>query len=216
MLLIFDLDGTLIDSAQDLAISVNAMREHLGLSSLHRALIHSYVGNGAAVLVQRALGPQATAEQSTEGLEFFLKFYRAHALEHTHLYDGIRPMLETLHTAGHTLAVLTNKPARISTDIVGALGLGSMFVRIYGGDSLPDKKPNPIGIATLMAETKASPKHTLMIGDTSVDIETAYNAGVGSCGVAWGFKPESFALQKPDFVIDTPAQLVNILREQAA
>ena len=216
MLLIFDLDGTLIDSAKDITISVNAMRRHLGAEPLDETLICSFVGNGASALVERALGAQATPEQRKAGLDFFLKFYRAHALEHTRLYDGVRTMLEAFHAAGHTLSVLTNKPEKISTDILAALRLAMKFARIYGGDSLPHKKPNPVGIVTLMQETGARAEQTIMIGDTSVDIQAAHNAGVGSCGVTWGFKPETLQAPKPDFVVDTPAELVNILRQRAA
>ena len=103
MLIVFDLDGTLIDSAKDLAISMNATRTHLGMAPLDPNLIYSFVGNGAAVLVKRALGPDASEELNRQALEFFLQYYRAHALEHTHLYPGVRESLEKLHGAVRVL-----------------------------------------------------------------------------------------------------------------
>ncbi|MBV9613381.1 MAG: HAD hydrolase-like protein, partial [Acidobacteriaceae bacterium] len=178
MLLIFDLDGTLIDSSKDLAISMNATRAHFGMDAIDPALIYSYVGNGAGVLVRRALGPEASEQMVSEGLTFFLKFYREHALEHTQLYPGMRETIEQLSSDGHTLAVLTNKPVRISFDIVGALGVGAHFARVYGGDSFASKKPDPIGIKTLIDEARTFAAATWMVGDSGVDVQTARNAGV--------------------------------------
>jgi phosphoglycolate phosphatase len=216
LLLIFDLDGTLIDSSQDLAISMNATREHMGMPPLDPKLIFSYVGNGAPTLVRRALGPGASEETVTEALTFFLKFYRVHALEHTKLYDGVREVISQLADQNHALAVLTNKPVRISADIIAALGLSGEFRKVYGGDSFPLKKPDPIGINTLRNETGAGRLHTLMIGDSGVDVQTARNAGVSSCGVAWGFQPESFDSNRPDFLVRHPSELLEVVSSQPA
>ncbi len=206
----FDLDGTLIDSAADLAISMNATRGHFGLAPLDPKLIYSYVGNGAAVLVRRAIVPDAGEAVLDEALAFFLKFYRAHALEHTKLYPRIRETVESLAAAGHTLGVLTNKPARISSDIIAALGLKPQFARVYGGDSFASKKPDPIGVLTLMNDSGAARECTMMIGDSSVDVQTARNAGVRSCGVSWGFQPDTFTFDPPDIVISSPSELLHI------
>lgn len=211
MLIIFDLDGTLIDSAKDLAISMNATRARFGLPAIDPALIYSYVGNGAAVLVQRAMGGNVPEERLADALKFFLGYYRAHALEHTQLYPGVREAVAALSDAGHKLAVLTNKPVRISFDIVGALGLAARFLRIYGGDSFPVKKPDPVGVRALMDEAQVSSAETLLVGDSAVDIRTARNAGVRSCGVAWGFQPEGFETDPPDLLIRHPGELVKIL-----
>jgi len=211
LLIIFDLDGTLIDSSTDLAISMNATREHFGLAPLDPALIYSYVGNGAAVLVRRAMGSNASDETVQNALKFFLSFYRKHALEHTKLYPGVGEAIETLYGAGHKLAVLTNKPVRISFDIVGALGLQRFFMRVYGGDSFPCKKPDPIGAIQLIREAGVTPSETLIVGDSGVDVQTARNAGVRSCGVTWGFQPEAFELDRPDLLIRDPRQLVEQL-----
>ncbi len=214
MLLIFDLDGTLIDSSIDLAVSMNATREHFSLPPLDPNLIYSYVGNGAAMLIRRSMPADVSEQQLENALDFFLKFYRAHALEHTRLYPGVREVVEELSAAGHTLAVLTNKPERISFDIVRALGLQERFVRVYGGDTFANKKPNPVGILQLMQDAGAPPDETLMVGDSAVDVQTARNAGVRSCGVLWGFQPESFQMEQPDVVVSEPQELLRPLRPQ--
>ncbi|MBV9403741.1 MAG: HAD hydrolase-like protein [Acidobacteriaceae bacterium] len=211
LLIIFDLDGTLIDSSEDLAVSMNATRAHFGLPPIDSRLIYSYVGNGAAALVRRALGAEASEQVLHDGLDFFLKFYRAHALEHTKLYPGMRETVEQLAGDGHALAVLTNKPVRISFDILGALGLRHYFLRVYGGDSFVSKKPDPIGIKTLIEETKMDAAATWMVGDSGVDVQTARNADVRSCGVAWGFQPEAFQIDKPDVLIHEPGELLTLM-----
>jgi len=216
LLLIFDLDGTLIDSSQDLAISMNATREYMGMPPLDPKLIFSYVGNGAPVLVRRALGPGASEEAVEEALAYFLKFYRVHALEHTKLYDGVGEAIGALADAKHTMAILTNKPVRISTDIIAALGLTKHFPTVYGGDSFPSKKPDPIGIDTIRHETGAGREETVMIGDSAVDIQTARNAQVLSCGVEWGFQPEGFAANPPDFLVRSPRQLLDVVTSSKA
>lgn len=207
MLLIFDLDGTLIDSSEDLAISVNAALTHVGRPVLGHDVIHSYVGNGAPTLIRRAVGAGTPEETEAEALAFFLKFYRAHALEHTRLYDGVRDALDNGRGQGHAMAVLTNKPTRISQDIITSLGLAEHFFRVYGGDSFEQKKPDPIGIKALREESGYAADTTLMIGDSGVDIQTARNAGVRSCGVLWGFQPEAFEHTPPDYLVQTALDL---------
>jgi phosphoglycolate phosphatase len=208
LLLIFDLDGTLIDSSEDLAISMNATREHFGMTPLDPQLIYSYVGLGATVLVRRAFGSDAPEKLIHEALAFFLPFYERHALEHTRLYPGIREIIGELAAAGHMLSILTNKPAGTSRKIAVALGVAEHFTRIYGGDSFPKKKPDPVGITTLMAEFEASNAATLMIGDSSVDVQTGRNAAVRTCGVAWGFQPGSFREHPPDLIVQHPSELM--------
>lgn len=210
MLVIFDLDGTLIDSAQDLAIATNQTRAHFGMEPIDATLVHSYVGNGAAMLVRRAMGPQASEALIEEAVSYFVKYYRAHALANTRLYPGVQSLVDELASEGHTLAILTNKPVRISTDIIAALGLARQFKKIYGGDSFLQKKPDPVGITTLIRETATTPAHTWMVGDSGVDVLTARNAQVRVCGVAWGFQPEAFAKYPPDVVIQKPAELLEV------
>ncbi len=200
-LLIFDLDGTLIDSKKDLTDAVNATRAWHGLAPLPDDIVSSYVGNGAPVLIRRSF-PHATQEELPQLLRYFLDYYREHMLDATVLYPGVREALDRLHEADVPLAVLTNKPVRFSIRLIEGLGLESHFFRIYGGNSFEEKKPSPIGIKTLIAESGAAPDRTMMVGDSAVDVRTARNAGVVACGVSWGFQPETFADAPPDFVID--------------
>lgn len=206
-LLIFDLDGTLIDSKRDLADSVNAMREHFGEARLSDQIVNSYVGNGVPALVRRALPGRGDAEIE-RGLSFFLDYYRDHMLDATTLYPGVREALDQLLEAGAKLAVLTNKPVRFSEKLIDGLGLAGHFFRIYGGNSFAEKKPNPVGIERLMEESGIAREQTVMIGDSAVDVMTARNAQVRACGVSWGFQPETFAAAPPDFMIDDLRELV--------
>lgn len=210
-LLIFDLDGTLIDSQRDLANAVNASRDHLGLGPIEDKLIYSYVGNGAPVLIRRALGPEAPQSDVDKALEFFLHYYHEHKLDYTQLYPGVRDALDRLLDAGHQLAVLTNKPWRISEAIVEGLGVKKHFQRVYGGNSFAEKKPHPVGIEKLMSELNMAREATIMVGDSSVDIRTARNAGVMACGVTYGFQPETLKTDPPDLLIDNMVELADYL-----
>src|SRR5580698_6494270 len=201
-LLIFDLDGTLIDSRLDLVNSVNATRAQAGRGPLPDEQIFSFVGNGAPILIQRAMGPDSTDEQVAHALKFFLDYYGRHALEHTILYPGVRESLDRLHRAGATLAILTNKPVIISRRIMAGLGLAGHFFQIYGGNSFEHKKPHRIGIDTLRTESETRAEDTWMVGDSYVDVQTARNAGVASCGVTYGFQPETFREFPPDVLVD--------------
>jgi phosphoglycolate phosphatase len=201
-LLIFDLDGTLIDSRLDLVHAVNATRAETGRGPIPKEQIFSFVGNGAPVLVKRAMGPEASEEEVANALEFFLDYYRHHALDYTVLYPGVGEALRRMHSSGAQLAVLTNKPVRISQRIVKALGFAPLFFRIYGGNSFAHKKPHPVGIETLLAEANAPAEDTWMVGDSWVDVQTARNAGVAACGVTWGFQPETFREFPPDVLVD--------------
>lgn len=210
-LLIFDLDGTLIDSRLDLANAVNAMRSHLGLSVLPIELVSSYVGNGAPVLVRRALGENATEPELQKGLAFFLEYYAAHDLDCTTLYPGVRESLHRFREAGKRMAVLSNKPASMSRSILEGLGVGAYFFRTLGGDSFEQKKPDPIGVETLLREAGVDRTRTIMIGDSSVDVATARNAGIACCGVTYGFKPESLKDPAPDLLVDRMEQFADWL-----
>ena len=215
-LLIFDLDGTLIDSKRDLALSVNATRAHLGMGPLDIGKISSYVGNGAPVLIRRVLGEQATDALVEEALEFFLEYYREHKLDYTRLYPGVQESLDRLRAAGKRLAVLTNKPVGPSRGIVDGLGVSGHFFQIYGGNSFVFKKPNPIGVEKLMAEAGVDRSRTLMVGDSGVDVETARNAGVRACGVTYGFAPETLSNPAPDLLVDCMEELADwVLRQPA-
>jgi phosphoglycolate phosphatase len=210
-LLIFDLDGTLIDSRLDLANAVNATRAHMGMEALTNERVYSYVGNGAPVLIRRAMGEQATEAELQEALEFFLEYYRDHDLDFTTLYPGVKESLDRLLAAGKKMAVLTNKPVRMSRHIVEGLGVGNYFFQVYGGNSFEFKKPNPIGIEALMKEAGVNRAATLMVGDSYVDVQTARNAQVKCCGVTYGFAPESLNDPAPDKLVDRMEQMVDWL-----
>jgi phosphoglycolate phosphatase len=224
-LLVFDLDGTLIDSAQDLCNSVNAALSHVGRDPLPDPVIASFVGNGAPMLVRRSLAcgvgipvDQVDAKLQSKTYAFFLDYYREHKLDFTYAYAGVLEALAALRTlhdvhGGHprTMAVLTNKPVRPAKGICEGLGLASYFLHIYGGDSFPLKKPDPLGLCTLMEETGATPEQTVMIGDSHVDVQTARNAGVWSLGCAFGFGLQTLMQTPPDILVDTAADWTTAL-----
>ncbi len=199
-LLIFDLDGTLIDSKLDLALSVNAVREQMGLAPMPHDQIATYVGHGVGNLMRRSLGPDATEEKIEKGLQFFLAHYREHMLDHTVTYPGVREALGEFGERG--MAVLTNKPVKFSQAILEGLGIAHYFAFIYGGNSFAQKKPDPAGVLKLMADMNASPEETLIIGDSDTDVLTGRNGGVLTCGVTYGFGAESLQNVPPDFLID--------------
>ena len=210
-LLVFDLDGTLIDSAQDLCNSVNATLAHFALKHLEDAQIAGFIGDGALMLVRRALAFEHGSPVSEEFLEtaykFFLDYYRAHKLDFTYAYEGVLEALaalKDLHEQPRTMAVLTNKPVRPAQDICAALGLAPYFLHIYGGNSFATKKPNPEGLLALMAEAGAKPAETVLSGDSMVDVQTARNAGVWSIGCTFGLAPETLKSHQPDVLVDSP------------
>jgi phosphoglycolate phosphatase len=200
-LIVFDLDGTLIDSKVDLANAVNATRKDLGLEGLADTVVFSYVGNGAPVLIRKALGDGYPEERYEKSLQFFLQYYREHMLDHTRLYPGTREALERMREAGLKMAVLTNKPVRFSRDLLRGLGVAEYFAVVYGGNSFETKKPHREGLDKIMAELGAPPERTLVVGDSAVDVRTARNAGALACGVTWGFQPETLAGEAPDFLV---------------
>ena len=212
-LLIFDLDGTLIDSRLDLIHSVNAMLRHLGRTDLPGDVIASYVGDGAPTLIRRALGDPRDESVIKAGLEHFLTYYRAHKLDHTHVYDGVKDMLTVLHNSNgirRQMAVLSNKPVIPSRAIVEALGLAGFFTHVYGGNSFSTKKPDPKGAQAILKETRTRPEETLMVGDSSVDVITGRNAGLWTCGVTYGFAPHTLCEAPPDVTIDKPHELAEL------
>jgi phosphoglycolate phosphatase len=206
-LVIFDLDGTLIDSKLDLANSVNAARAHMGLAPIANDLVYSYVGNGAPILMRRAMGAEATEKEVRRALEYFLNYYHEHKLDYTRLYPGCAEAIEELAADGVTMAVLTNKPVRISQAIVDGLGVSKYFFRVYGGNSFEQKKPDPSGVYKLLEESGVDADSALMVGDSGVDVQTARNAGIRVCGVSFGFQPEAFADDPPDYLIDRMDEL---------
>jgi phosphoglycolate phosphatase len=178
-------------------------------------VIASYVGDGAPVLIQRALGGEKIDEAVVRrGLEFFLSYYREHKLDHTTVYAGVAEALASIQNSTNgsprKLAVLTNKPVIPSRAIVEALGLSSYFLQVYGGNSFGTKKPDPEGARKLLQETGVRPEQAAMVGDSHTDIETGRNAGLWTVGVTYGFAPQTLEDTSPDVVVDHPGELSKI------
>lgn len=239
-LLIFDLDGTLVDSRLDLAASVNAMLRHYGKPLLPNEVIASYIGNGAPMLVRRSLGDPDDEQFVQEALLYFMAYYREHKLDTTYVYDGIFAALDAIlasrnglgrfskhedsgpsepqeAAAGIKMAVLSNKPVGPSRGIVEELGLGKYFFQVYGGNSFHTKKPDPAGVQALMLEAGARPQQTVIIGDSDIDMITARNAEIYSVGVTYGLAPHTLEDAPPDVLVDRPLELADVLgaREQS-
>jgi phosphoglycolate phosphatase len=225
-LVVFDLDGTLIDSRIDLSNSVNAMLAYLGKPELPNEVIAGFIGNGVGVLVRKALGDADGElhddEYVNRAVEFFLDYYREHKLDYTYVYDGVTEALEELRAEYPKLAmaVLTNKPVRPSRDICAHFGLDRFFFQNYGGNSFATKKPEPTGLLALMAEASAlNPAggpivaaETVMIGDSDVDVLTARSCGAWAVGCTFGLSPQSLAAAPPDVLSHTPADWPETLR----
>jgi phosphoglycolate phosphatase len=219
-LLIFDLDGTLVDSRDDLANSINAMLRHFKKKELPHEVIASYIGDGAPMLVRRALGDPDDENFVQDALLYFMAWYREHKLDNTYVYEGVKEALNAIQKSRDGLplkmAVLSNKPVGPSRAIVEALGLGPYFFQIYGGNSFHTKKPDPAGVQALLEESGAFAEETIIIGDSDIDVLTARNAGIFSVGVTYGLAPHTLEDAPPDVLVDRPYELATVLgsREQ--
>ncbi len=207
--LIFDLDGTLIDSKQDLIHSVNAMLRELGRGELAAGTISGYIGHGAPKLVARALGDESTEEERQRALQFFLSYYEQHKMDTTCAYPGVADTLERL--ANVPMAVLTNKPVRVSVRLLEAMGLSRYFRYIYGGNSFETKKPDPLGARTILLELGAEPHETLLVGDSEVDVQTARNAGTLAAAVNYGFGVHDRKAYPADVYLERFGEIVTLL-----
>jgi len=217
---IFDLDGTLIDSRLDLVHSVNAALRHIQHPELPDDVIASYVGDGAPILIQTALQGETVDEALVrKGLEFFLSYYREHKLDHTKVYPGIAEALAAIQNSGNgvprKMAVLSNKPVNPSRAIVEALGLGKYFSQVYGGNSFATKKPDPEGALQLLAEAGVPPEQAAIVGDSHVDVRTGRNAGLWTVGVNYGFAPHTLEGEPADITVDHPQELAAVFAGQA-
>jgi phosphoglycolate phosphatase len=225
-LLIFDLDGTLIDSREDLANSINAMLIHFGKKELPHEVIASYIGDGAPMLVRRSLGDPDDENFVQDAVLYFMGWYREHKLDNTYVYDGVKEALDAIQKSRDgasgqgnqalKMAVLSNKPVGPSRAIVEALGLGSYFFQVYGGNSFHTKKPDPAGVQALLEEAGVAAEETVIIGDSDIDVLTARNSGIYSVGVTYGLAPHTLEDAPPDVLIDHPRELADVLgnREQ--
>lgn len=202
----FDLDGTLIDSKLDLVHSVNAMLRKTGRTELPEDLIASYVGHGAPQLIASTLGPAASEEERREGLAIFLAHYTEHKLNLTRPYPGVEEGLRAL--AGYPMALLSNKPTKMSVEILEGLKLAQYFRAIYGGDSFASKKPDPAGALAALRGLGVRPEDAAMVGDSDVDVETGRNAGMATVAVRYGFGQRHPEKQPADLSIDSLTELL--------
>ena len=210
--LIFDFDGTLVDSKRDLTASVNHIRHQFDLPVLTGHEIARFIGNGALMLIRRALGLKATEENTQAGLQMFLAYYRAHMLDSTTLYPGVLETLDRLKDCSK-LAVLTNKPVHFSCAMLDGLGIYKHFSAVYGGNSFDHKKPDPVGVFQILSDTKGHRDRTWMVGDSAVDVLTGRNASVKTCGVTYGYATETFKDAPPDFLIDHFSDLEALIHD---
>ncbi len=207
---VFDLDGTLIDSKMDLVHSVNAMLRETSRAELPTDLVASYVGHGAPQLIASALGPDSSEAQRHEALGIFLKQYNERKLDLTRAYPGVAEALPAL--ASYPMAVLTNKPVKLSVEILEGLGLAQFFRAVYGGDSFERKKPDPSGALALLKELGVPAAEAAMVGDSDVDIQTARNAGMLAVGVNYGFGQHDRGKQPADVYVDNFAELLALTK----
>jgi phosphoglycolate phosphatase len=190
---VFDLDGTLVDSRRDLASAVNATRERLGLRPLAVAEVEAMVGEGARLLVRRALPPSVAGDDFERALALFLELYFERCLDATTVYPGMGELLGEL-AARAPVALLTNKPERHSRKILAHFGLEQWLTPILGGDSLPDRKPAPGGLLAIAAGWGLDPVDVALVGDSAIDARTAVAAGASLVLVEWGYgRPEQLA-----------------------
>ena len=214
-LAVFDLDGTLIDSRRDLADSANAMLAGYGASPLGENQIASMVGSGAATLVKRVITAAGVNAPLDEALPRFLSAYDARLTHHTRPYDGIAALLDELQAPDMAMAVLTNKPLGQSVRILNAFDLSKHFQWVIGGDGPWPRKPAPDGMQFLMQQAEATPDETVLIGDSTVDLQTSRNAGVAVCLARYGFGFADLSasdLRGDESFVDAPAQISGVLR----
>ncbi|HFQ5065697.1 TPA: phosphoglycolate phosphatase [Vibrio vulnificus] len=217
-LIAFDLDGTLLDSVPDLAVAADQATRAVGFPGVTELQVRDYVGNGADILIGRALSqsltinPELSDELRAQARELFDDFYQQTGHKLSHLYPTVKETLKELHQAGFTLALVTNKPSKFVPGVLQQHGIADYFVDVLGGDSFPEKKPNPIALNWLMEKHQIQPTEMLMVGDSKNDILAAKNAGCASFGLTYGYNHgEPIAASEPDFVADSLAQLLDVV-----
>jgi phosphoglycolate phosphatase len=208
---VFDLDGTLVDSRLDLAAAVNATRERLALAPLPVEAVAAMVGEGARNLLRRALPASLDGDAFETALALFLDLYYDCCLDATRAYPGIEEALAELY-ALYPLAVLTNKPERHSRRILEGLGIAGRFGRLIGGDTLPVRKPDPAGLQRIAADWGTAVAQLLLVGDSRIDAETARAAGADLILVSWGFGRAEELVSTGACCVGSPADLVATLR----
>lgn len=213
-LVLFDLDGTLIDSAPQLALAVNRTLTELGLAEADEVVVRTWVGNGADKLIQRALDYRAAPELFASARPLFDRHYHACLLEGLAMYDGVEQSLRRLQALGYQQGVVTNKPSHFVQPILDALGIGDCFALWLGGNCVPVKKPSPEPLLLACHELGVSPSRTLMVGDSENDVLAAQAAGMKVVGLTYGYNyGRPIADSRPDWVCEQFAQLDALLAE---
>lgn len=213
--LLFDLDGTLIDSRADIVTSVNLMLDELGYVPLPAVQVITFVGEGMRLLIERALRATLSREPEDDlvshALEMYRGKYREHLLDQTRAYPEV---YETLEALSHfPKAVVTNKPHEFTVTILEALDLQKHFVAVIGGDSLPERKPDPAPLLEAARLCEVAPTDCMMIGDTKVDIQAGKAAGMKTCGYIGGFRGERELTEaNADFLIERFGELRTLLQ----
>jgi len=207
-LFVYDFDGTLVDTFADIANSVNLALAEMNIQSLSRETIRRNIGSGVVNLMSRSLEGSG-CDDVEMAVSFFQKHYNNHLLDQTKLYPNGREVVE--HFSKKKNAILSNKPISFVEKILTELNFLSLFDSVLGGDSLSERKPNPMGLQLLMTNLNCPVKEVLMIGDSAIDIETGKNAGVLTCGVTYGLgNPVSLHNSKPDYLIDNLSNLKSL------
>lgn len=213
MLIVFDLDGTLVDSQRDLADATNALLVEYDRAPLTVDEVSAMVGEGAAVLVRRALAAAGLGPHLPGALERFLAHYSERLTVHTRPYEGIPDVLPALRARGHTLGVLTNKPQDATNTILDRLQLAACFAEAVGGDGPAGRKPDPAGLLGMIARAGGTASSTVLVGDSPVDLATARQAGARIClaRYGFGFRFDPSAFRGDELFVDRPSEIPEVL-----
>jgi phosphoglycolate phosphatase len=216
---VWDLDGTLVDSATDIATSLNRLLGENELAALEDALIKNMIGEGVAVLIRRgfeAHGITPDGKRLESLVERFLVIYSEVATASTRLFPGAREALQSLSDAGLRQAICTNKPEAITRQVLAGLGIADCFDVVIGGDTLPRNKPDPLPLRTALEGLDVAPERSLMVGDSAIDVQTAHAAGVSVAFVTFGYGPGPSHPHKADYLIDDFADLPAVVAGHSA
>lgn len=210
-LVIFDFDGTLVDSKRDIAFAVNEMLSRMSLTQMTAETIYGYVGNGVRPLIESTLETSGRKDEIGTAIKHFQEIYIAHLLDTTVLFDGVSEMLNSLH-GRRKMAVASNKPYRYVKKIIDGLEISHFFYSVKGGDSVEVKKPAPEMLNIIMDETSSEKGSTVFIGDSGVDIKTGKNADIKTIGVTYGYRSRDEIIEsKPDLVVESVEQLKEVI-----
>lgn len=214
--IVWDLDGTLVDSAPDLASALNAVLDKRGFFTLSINEVRAMIGNGVPKLVERgfsAVGVRPDSAQLDELIAMFVQEYKACATDNTHPYPGVVEALQELHSMDIPMGVCTNKPEAFTRQILDGLGLSGYFSSVVGGDSTSARKPDPEPVLACLRGLASEPASSLMIGDSVHDVHAAHAAGVTVAVVPWGYRSAPVEDLGADFILGDLAVLPGMIRE---